>query len=122
MTSKALRIKLPAALTQASGGTTSSLDRGSAAFALSAAAVIVFNTVLTWVKDAYEPLKSLMASLTGHHWITHGLADVLLFVLLGFLFLKLGVGEGVSARGVTATLVCAVIAAGLGLAAWFLLY
>jgi hypothetical protein len=63
-----------------------------------------------------------MASLTGHHWTTHGLADVLLFVLLGLVFLNLGVGERMSPNRVIGTLVGAVIAAGLGLAAWFVLY
>lgn len=49
---------------------------------LSAAVTIVFNTLLAWIKDAYDPLNSFMAALTGHHWITHSLANVTLFFTL----------------------------------------
>lgn len=98
------------------------LDRASAAFGLAAAVAIVFNTVLAWIKDAYAPLNAFMAHLTGHHWTTHGLADLLLFVVLGFAFLYTGVAERVSARTLVATLVVATICAGLGLAAWFVLF
>ena len=82
---------------------TTQLDCVSAAFALSAAVTVVFNPLRAWVKDAYEPLNKFMAHLSGHHWTMHGLADVLLFVVLGLVFLNFG-------------------AAGLGLAAWFVLF
>src|ERR1700722_8840398 len=66
------------------------LDGAAAAFGMSAAVTIVFNTVLAWVKDAYDPLNSFMASLTGHHWRTHGLADVIVFVALGYVLMRRG--------------------------------
>src|SRR6185312_1676312 len=63
------------------------LDGAAAAFGMSAIIAVLFNTLLAWVKDAYDPLNSFMASLTGHHWRTHGLADVIVFVALGYLFM-----------------------------------
>lgn len=101
---------------------TSSLDRVSAALALSAAVTVVFNTLLAWVKDAYEPLNTFMAHLFGHHWTTHGIFDVVLFVVLGVVFLNLGTAQRISPNRLVGTLVGAVIAAGLGLAAWFVLF
>lgn len=95
------------------------LDRASTAFGLSAAITIVFNTLLAWVKDAYDPLNSFMASLTGHHWITHGLADVILFVLLGWLFMSRGVRVG--GTTLVVAVAAAVMVGGGGLAAWFFL-
>lgn len=95
------------------------LNPASAAFAMSATIAIVFNTLLTWGKEAYPPVNAFMASISGHHWITHGLADIALFAVLGLLFLKLGTSRQLSGMHVVVTLVAAVFAGGLGLAAWF---
>ena len=46
------------------------LNHTAAAFGLVCSTAIVFNTVLACIKRTYDPLNSLMASLTGHHWIT----------------------------------------------------
>jgi hypothetical protein len=97
------------------------LDRTTTAFGLSAAVTCIFNTLLAWVKDAYEPLNNFMASLTGHHWTTHGIVDVLLFVALGFVFMNTGIPDRLSAKGLTRTLVASVIGSGLGLLVWFVL-
>ena len=95
------------------------LDRASSAFGLAAAITIVFNTPLTWVKEAYHPLHTFMASLTGHHWITHGITDVVLFLLLGVIFMNTGSAEKISPNGLVVTVITAVVVAGLGLAGWF---
>lgn len=97
-------------------------DRTAAAFGVSAAITVVFNVVLAFVKDSYPPLNAFMAHLTGHHWRTHGLADVILFVALGLLF----VASGTPSRGLTGNLVvglvAAVIAASSALGLWFLFF
>ena len=98
------------------------IGRTSAGFALSAAIACIFNTVLAWLKDAYAPLNNLMKSLTGHHWITHGVADLVVFVGLGLIFSK---SSGVSKIGpdrVVSILIWSVVAASVGLAAWFLFF
>jgi hypothetical protein len=97
------------------------LDRAAAAFGLAAAIAILFNTVLAWVKDVYDPLNRFMASLTGHHWTTHGLADLVVFAALGVIFLNTGVVDRISPNRLVALLVGAVILAVVGLAAWFVL-
>jgi hypothetical protein len=92
----------------------------AAAFGLSAAITVVFNVVLAFVKDSYPPLNSFMASLTGHHWRTHGLVDVAVFFLLGWFFMS----RGIPARGLTggsvATVTAATVLAGAALGLWFL--
>jgi hypothetical protein len=97
----------------------SAAERIAAAFGVAAAITVVFNVVLALIKDAYAPLNTFMAHLTGHHWITHGLADLLLFLLLGWLFTAVDI----PARGLSQGLVVAVggatIFAGALLAAWF---
>jgi hypothetical protein len=95
------------------------LDGAVAAFGLSAAITIVFDTVLAWVKDAYEPLNSFMASLTGHHWTTHGLVDVAVFLTVGVLFMTSG--ARMDALKLAGLVSGAVIVGGVGLALWFLI-
>lgn len=98
------------------------LGRSSAAFALAAAIACLFNTALAWAKDAYAPLNSFMASLTGHHWITHGLADCVVFAGLGLIFMNTSVAEKINPGRLVAILVWSVAAASVGLLAWYLLF
>ena len=100
----------------------SRLGRARTAFAMSAAITVLFNTVIACAKDAYNPLKLFMASLSDHDWTTQGLADVILFVGLGFIFLKMSLSEKASPTRVISFLVGAVIVAGVGMFAWYVLY
>ena len=97
-----------------------SAEAKAAAYALSASITVIFNVLLAFIKDSYPPLNSFMASLTGHHWRTHGLADVILFLVLGWIF----VSRGIPAKGLTnnsvVTLAGSVIVAGAALGLWFL--
>lgn len=97
------------------------LDAVSAAYGLSAAVVVIFNTLLAWIKDAYDPLNTFMAHLMGHHWTTHGVVDVLLFVALGFVFMSRGTAERMAPKRLVAILIGSVAVASLGLAGWFFL-
>jgi hypothetical protein len=95
------------------------LDGAAAAYGLSAAITIVFNTVLAWIKDAYDPLNNFMAALTGHHWITHGIVNIVVFVVLGVILQK----RGFSMDGTRLAWLLggAVVVGGGGLALWFVL-
>jgi hypothetical protein len=96
-------------------------SEASAAFGLSAAITILFNTLLAWVKDAYDPLNTAMAHLTGHHWTTHGLVDLAVFVVLGIVFLRTGTARRIDPNRLVLGLIGSVVIGGLGLAAWFVL-
>ena len=98
---------------------TPKLGRASTAFVLAASITFLFNTALAWVKDASAPLNSFMKSLTGHHWTTHGLADIVVFVGLGFVFMNTKVAEKISPDRLVSILIWSVAAASVGLMAWF---
>jgi uncharacterized membrane protein SirB2 len=98
------------------------LGHVSTAFVLAAAITVVFNTALAWAKDLCEPLNSFMKSVSGHHWTTHGLADVILFIALGLIFLKTNLAEKIDPNRLISILVWAVVAASVGLFAWFLFF
>lgn len=114
----AFAVSAPAAAETAASEITT--EHTAAAFGLSAAITILFNTVLAWVKDATPALNDLMKAATGHHWRTHGIVDVVVFFVLGFIFLMLGCPKSITNRLVVGLAASAVIAGG-GLAAWFLL-
>jgi hypothetical protein len=97
----------------------SRLSPVTSGFVLAAAVTVLFNTALAWAKDMSAPLTAFMASLTGHHWTTHGLADLLLFVALGLFFVKTGIAEKVSSDRLPGVLIGAVVVAALGLVVWF---
>jgi hypothetical protein len=95
------------------------LDSTATAFGISAAVAIVFNTLLAWVKDAYEPLNTLMAQVGGHHWTTHGLADVIVFLALGAVLTRRGIT--MDGNRIACLVAAAVVLSGAGLGLWFLL-
>jgi hypothetical protein len=62
-----------------------------------------------------------MASLTGHHWITHSLFDLIVFVGLGFIFMRTGTAQRMDGMTLVKVLIGSAVAGGLGLLAWFLI-
>ena len=98
------------------------LGRTSSGFALAAAVTVLFNTGLAWAKDAYAPLNTLMKSLTGHHWITHAIADLVLFVVLGLILAKSGAAEKIAPGTLINLLTGAVVIASLGLVGWYFVF
>ncbi len=98
------------------------LGRFSAGFAAAASVTILFSTVLAWAKDVYKPLNSFMNALAWHNWITHGLADVILFGGLGLLFSRTGWAERIAPKRLIAFLVAAVMIAGAGLFVWYAVF
>jgi hypothetical protein len=97
------------------------LGRNSAGFALAVVVTVLFNTVLACAKDADAPLKSFMRSLAGHDWTTQGIADLVLFFVLGLIFSRV-IGEKIGTAKMVTALTLACIVAGIGLAGWYLLY
>ena len=97
------------------------MNKTNTAFALAAALACLFNTALAWTKDAYAPLNKFMASLTGHHWITHGLADVIVFIGFGLLFMNTSIAGKMNPDRTVSILIWSVVASSLGLFLWFLL-
>ncbi len=96
------------------------LTAATSGFVLAATITVLFNTALAWTRDAYASLNGFLKSLTGSNpWIGHGLADLVLFAVLGFIFTKTRIAERTDANRLTGALIGAVVISGLGLAAWF---
>lgn len=91
-------------------------------FGTAAAITVLFNTLLAWVKDAVDPLNTFMASLTGSHWITHGLVDVAVFLVLGIILSLRQIGRHGDGIRLAWQLVAATLLAGGSLSLWFLIF
>lgn len=96
------------------------LDMKSAAFGLSAIITILLNTLLVWAKESYKPLEEAMTTLSGHHWITHSIFDIVLFIGLGYVFYYINVADKIRDARLVNILYLSVIVSTLGLASWFL--
>ncbi|HLW76000.1 MAG TPA: hypothetical protein VKS01_03425 [Bryobacteraceae bacterium] len=106
----------------ATGEPTQRLSPPASAFALAAAIVLLFNTALACVKDAYAPLSRFMGSLTGHNWTTQGLADVILFLAVGAILTKTEWAAAIAPRTLVILLIASTIAASVALAAWYVFF
>ena len=81
-------------------------------FGLSLVIMMLFNAVLTIIKESFDPLLKGMAAISGHHWITHGIVVVVLFFILGWVLSGVQADKisWSSARGITVgTVLSAVI-------------
>jgi len=95
------------------------LTAATSGFVLAAAITVLFNTALAVAKDAYPPLNNFMKSLSGHHWTTHGSVDLVLFVGLGFIFVRTRAAEKIDPNRLIGFLIGAVGTAALGLILWY---
>jgi hypothetical protein len=96
-----------------------SIGAKSAAFAMASAITILFSTALAWAKDAYKPLNSVMNTIAWHNWVTHGFADLIVFLGLGLIFSRAHWIERMPASRVISFLIAAVVVGGAGLFAWY---
>ena len=72
----------------------STLNAQTRGFGLSVAITSILSALLVVVKELNPGLVTFMKNLTVHHWVTHGLFDVLVFVVLGLLLTKSNGGQG----------------------------
>lgn len=63
-----------------------------------------------------------MRSLAGHDWTTQGLVDLLLFVILGLVFVQTRAAEKMNPDRLIGFFVAAVVIGGAGLAVWYAVF
>ena len=107
--------------TEATAHENASLSR-AAGFAYAVIVTVLFNTMLALTKDAYAPLNGFMARLTGHHWITHAIFDLVVFFAVGFTMANRGIPRVGLTEGLAVRVALAVAVAAAGLGAWFLFF
>jgi hypothetical protein len=103
----------------------SEIGKYTKSFGLSFAITSVVSALLVILKESNEEgVLALMKAVTGHHWVTHGLINLILFVVLGWALSMANKGQGVemSATGLVSYIVGAVIISGVLIAGFYLLH
>jgi len=94
-------------------------------FGLSFAITSVVSALLVILKETNEEsVLEWMKAITGHHWVTHGLFDLILFVVLGWALSRPNKGQGVnlSAGALVSCIVGAIVVSGILIAGFYLLH
>jgi hypothetical protein len=94
------------------------------AFGVALAITSVLSALLVVAKElSQHTVMVWMKKMTGHHWVTHGLLALVLFLILGFVLTKIIGGRGMKMTGARLVLVLAsgVIIGDLIIAAFYLI-
>jgi hypothetical protein len=102
--------------------TNNTLDKTTIGFGLSAAVMSILNALLVIFKEMTPPFKKAMADAMGHHWTTHGVAVLGLFLVLGFVLAGAVKAESWSAGKLGQALLWSTILGAVALAAFYLLH
>ncbi len=101
---------------------TTTISRRSIAFGLALAIVCVVNAFIVVVKEKSAAVMDGMKKITGHHWTTHSLIVIVLFLGLGLLFSMARSGRGLemTANRLIGTLVSSVALATMMIVGFYL--
>jgi hypothetical protein len=94
-------------------------------FGLSFAITSVISAIVVILKETNEEtVLAGMAAVTGHHWVTHGLFNLILFVVLGWALSRphQGAGVNISANSLIFWIVGAVVVSGILIAGFYLIH
>jgi uncharacterized membrane protein SirB2 len=95
------------------------LDKLSVGFGVSFFVASLFNALLIITKETYAPLKDWMKSLSGHHWTTHGIFVIVLFIILGFILSKTNLDEKIDAVKTSLFIIAGTVFGGLIIVGFF---
>jgi hypothetical protein len=94
-------------------------------FGLSFAITSIVSAILVILKETNEDtLLAWMKAATGHHWVTHGIFDLILFAVLGWALSKPNGGKGVnlSTNGLIACIIAAIGISGILIYGFYILH
>ncbi len=103
---------------------TNGIGKYTVSFGMSLAITSVVSALLVVVKElSQKTVLALMKGITFHHWFTHSLFILILFVVIGWALGRANGGQGVkmSVNSLISTLVGAVVLSGLIIAGFYLI-
>jgi hypothetical protein len=100
-----------------------SVSKYTISFGLSLALASVMNALLVVAKEKIPTVMAGLQSMTGHHWVSHGVIILVLFAAFGWMFAqaKGGLGPRIPARRLIGLLVSGVVAGGLIICGFYLI-
>jgi hypothetical protein len=100
--------------------TNTQMDKYAAGFGLSLAVTSLLSAFILVIKERNESVMSAMKAALGHHWTTHGVLVIVLFVVLGFVFSNMKLEERWDSQKMLKYIIWAVIISGVIIAGFFL--
>lgn len=100
------------------------LGKYTAGFGLAMAITMIFTSLFLILKENSKGLKDGLASMLGHHWTSHGVITIIVFIVLGVLFSRLRIEEswGIDGWKLTAIIAAGTVLGGLIIIGFFLLH
>lgn len=89
-------------------------------FGVSYAITSVLSALLVVLKERSEAVHDGLTAITGHHWVTHGLLNIIVFLVLGLALNRIGGGMRMTASALIATIVGATVLSGLMIVGYFI--
>lgn len=105
-------------MSQTADNAADSAGTTATAFGISYAITSILSALLVVWKETSETVYDVLASITGHHWVSQGVLDVIVFVGLGVLLSRTSMQ--MTARSLIATVVGATLVSGLIIAGFFI--
>ena len=93
------------------------LSKYTTSFGLALAVCSLINALLVIAKEKSPAVQSAMQKLTGHHWVTHAVIVLIMWVILGFLF----AGFSISVNRLIKTIVAGVFVSGMVIVGFYLI-
>jgi len=81
------------------------IDKTTKAFGLSLSIVIILNTIIVILKESFHPFHKILTQLTGNHWASHGIIDIVLFVTIGVFLSKKEINFDINKTIIISTLI-----------------
>ncbi len=72
------------------------IGKNTRSFGLSLAITSVLSAILVTIKESSHGVMNFMKAVTFHHWVTHGLFVVVIFIVLGWALSRTNSGQGPS--------------------------
>lgn len=91
----------------------------TASFGVSLGLTSLFNALLVVIKETNEHTVLAWMNAVGHHWVTQGVLDIIVFVTLGILLARFGETWRLQPNKVTATAIGGVVVGGLIVAGFY---
>ncbi|MDO9514717.1 MAG: hypothetical protein Q7J01_01270 [Syntrophales bacterium] len=100
--------------------TNTKMEKYTAGFGLSLVVTSLLNAVILVLKETNDAVMDTMKAALGHHWTTHGALVIALFVVLGFIFSSMKIGEKWDSQKLLKYIIWAAIISGVVIAGFFL--
>jgi len=87
-------------------------------FGLSYAITCILSAILVVLKESSDAIHDGLAAVLGHHWVTHGALDIVVFLVLGLILSRSG--KTMTSSALIKTIVGGTVLGGLIITGYFI--